>query len=372
MPISPPQEEPAPDHERDPRRPIDRHARTGPSEAVPIGALREGYSPRRVLDEEHVHRLAQTESPLPPILVHRPTMRIVDGVHRLRAAVLSGREEIEVTYFDGSDEDAFIRAVAENISHGLPLSLTDRKAAAMRIIRSHPDLSDRTIAGYTGLAAKTIAGLRCSSAEYAQSNRRMGADGRLRPTSWIEGRHRAAEAIVLHPEASLREIARIAAVSVGTAHDVRKRLSRGEDPAPARQHSGTGRNAAATAADELPAKAPDPPRRPDPLADTAPGKDTAGEDIAPGQDVLRASEPPDPTELLRKLTKDPAIRHTEVGRGLLRVLHARSVADTDWSELVEAVPPHCAAAIATIARVYAEAWQRFACAVDRQGKSADE
>ena len=70
-------------------------------------------------------------------------MRVIDGTHRLRAALLRGVDVIDVLYFDGPDADAFVLAVELNHTHGLPLSRADRTAAAERIIGSHPDWSDR-------------------------------------------------------------------------------------------------------------------------------------------------------------------------------------------------------------------------------------
>jgi ParB-like chromosome segregation protein Spo0J len=57
-------------------------------------------------------------------------MRVIDGMHRLMAASLQGRESIDVMFFHGSEIDVFLRAVQENITHGLPLSQADRRAAA--------------------------------------------------------------------------------------------------------------------------------------------------------------------------------------------------------------------------------------------------
>ncbi len=82
-------------------------------------------------------------------------MRVIDGTHRLRAAILNGHEEIGVLFFDGTDDDAFVAAVRANVVHGLPLALADREAAATRIIKSHPQWSDRAIAEAAGLAAQT-------------------------------------------------------------------------------------------------------------------------------------------------------------------------------------------------------------------------
>ncbi len=305
------------------------------AQSVPIELLRSGISPRAAEDEKHIFRLAQTESPLPPILVHRPSMRIIDGMHRLKAAMLRGETEIKAIFFDGSEEDAFILAVQENVTHGLPLPLPDRKSAAARIISSHPDLSDRAIAARTGLATKTVAALRRRSCgDSPQSNIRRGLDGRLRPLDAAEGRRRAAAVIEEHPGASLREIARMAGVSLGTAHDVRCRLARGEDPVPLRLRD---RRLAA------------------PVADAAPSRRPINVEVQ---------------TLLRKLVKDPALRQTDSGRRLLRLLHECSSAMREWGALIDSVPPHCAAIIALIAQQYAEHWNCLASALENREKSA--
>src|SRR5579863_10113036 len=110
--------------------------------AVPVLSLRPADSPRlNGEDKAHIARLTETETPLPPILVDRRTMRVIDGMHRLMAASLQGRETIDVVFFDGCETDVFLRAVQENIAHGLPLSQADRRAAAQRIVNSHPHMS---------------------------------------------------------------------------------------------------------------------------------------------------------------------------------------------------------------------------------------
>ncbi|HEY3872261.1 MAG TPA: ParB/RepB/Spo0J family partition protein [Actinocrinis sp.] len=151
-------------------------------ERVPLLRLRPADSPR--LDgevHEHVRILAGATARLPPILVHRHTMRVVDGMHRYRAALLRGDVEIEVTYLDGDDEDVFVHAVAANVAHGLPLSLRDRRAAALRILKTHPDWSDRSVATTTGLSPKTVGAVRRgASVEIPQSGSRLGRDGRRR------------------------------------------------------------------------------------------------------------------------------------------------------------------------------------------------
>ncbi|MFI0366875.1 chromosome partitioning protein ParB [Actinomadura sp. 1N219] len=323
-------------------------------ETVAVSALTSSLSPRRLLDEEHVRRLSEIEDRLPPILVHRGTMRVVDGVHRLHAAVRQGRTEIEVRYFDGDLGDAFLCAVTNNVTHGLPLCLADRKAAAERIIVSHPWLSDREIARHAGLAAKTVAVIRTRSTEDSQgSNTRLGADGRVRPVNGTAGRNRAAEAIARHPGAPLREIARISGVSLGTVHDVRRRLDRGEDPLPARQRRSGDGGRRLTATDRPPGADDD-----DPGADAVPT-------------ATRAEPAEDPLLLLRKVAKDPALRNTVRGRELLRLLSTWSTAIENWTALVEAVPPYQATTVATIARLCEESWNDLALALENRGVTTD-
>ena len=208
--------------------------------AVPLNELLAADSPRLAgEDESHTLRLAEVANQLPPILVHRATMRVIDGMHRVRAAIAAGKHEIQVRFFDGDEDEAFLHAVKENVTHGLPLSLEDRRAAAQRIIIRSPHLSDRAIGRYTGLSDKTVSTIRQrSTAEGAQTSMRVGMDGRARPLHSFEGRQRAVELWTARPDASLREVAAIAGVSVGTAHDVRKRMERGEDPILFRQAGG--------------------------------------------------------------------------------------------------------------------------------------
>ncbi|MFI6046641.1 ParB/RepB/Spo0J family partition protein [Nocardia sp. NPDC051321] len=164
---------------------VDDDARVGvadvvieiPIESIDIsGALRV-----RAEDSAHTQVLATTEAELPPILVHRETMRLIDGVHRLKAAKLKGDNVIRAQFFDGTEEEAFVLAVQANIAHGLPLSILDRKAASLRIMRMYPLWSDRKVAEVAGLDHKTVGAVRRqSSGEVPQTRHRLGRDGRMR------------------------------------------------------------------------------------------------------------------------------------------------------------------------------------------------
>jgi hypothetical protein len=293
---------------------------SGTVELVPITALRSGESPRLAGENpDHVRALAASELPLPPIVVHRPTMRVIDGMHRLRAAALLARPEVEVRWFDGHPDDAFVLAVEANTATGLPLFTADRRAAAARIVTTHPTRSDRWIGLVTGLAATTVGAIRrCSTVPDGQSNSRVGRDGRVRPIDGAGGRLLAAELMRADPDRSLREIARAAGIAPSTALDVRNRLRAGADPLPA------GRTTI---------------RRPD-----------AGR--APESGV-------DPVAVLGVLRNDPSLRFTESGRALLRWLGLHVVDDRAAAALIGDLPPHCAGPVAALARHNAEFWGRF-------------
>ncbi|MET9843910.1 hypothetical protein ACFZC6_17695 [Streptomyces ossamyceticus] len=296
------------------------------------------------VDQAHVELLLATEASLPPILVHRPTMRVVDGMHRLQAAVRRGEQNIPGRFFDGPEADVFILSVQSNVRHGLALSLADRTAAAARIVRSHPHLSDRAIARISGLSPKTVAAVRRRSTEEgAQSNVRVGDDGRVRPLDVSGQRKKACQLIAAHPDMPLREVARTVGISVATAHDVRKRMRSGREPVPARYREDDvpeGKHK-----DRVVRLAP-------PLGDPAQGECSGQSD----HDLL---------ELRRILKKDPSIRFTETGRALLRLFDAQELLGAAGDRLVDGVPPHWAETIAELAEGCASSWRAFAVQVRR-------
>jgi hypothetical protein len=310
---------------------------------VHIGALRPALSPRTQGEsEEHVRLLTESAHQLPPIIVHRDTMRVIDGMHRLRVAKARGATHVQARFYNGDERDAFVLAVRLNTQHGLPLSLPDRLAAAAAIMRSHPEWSDRMIAALTGLTHKTVRGIRHRpGADVPQLSFRRGQDGRLRPTSSARGRRLAAELLVERPHASLREISREAGIAIATARDVRNRVRSGADPVPER-HRG----------DET--GLPGGPHR---QADQA---NQAVPQVTPG----------DTRTAMRHLRQDPSLRFSEVGRTVLRLLEAGSVDPAQWARLVTAVPPHCADLVAEVARSCAQAYLQFAQQLEKNVRSA--
>lgn len=321
--------------------------RSLPVVRVPIAALLPGKSPRsHGPDQEHVARLAEIDGPLPPILVRRSDMRVIDGIHRLLAALLRGQETIDVEFFEGSADEAFLKAVQANITHGLPLSQADRRVAAMRIMTSHPQMSDRAIARVSGLGAKAVASIRRrSTAAVPQLNSRIGQDGRIRPLSSVEGRWRAAEVMAENPEASLREVARIAGISPATASDVRRRVKAGMPPASARPDTPQGSALARH-----------------PAAETQEGTPAPAEITRTAADSRAYPPSPAPAQVLDKLLRDPSLRLKEEGRHLLRLLQHN--ASAEWDQLTAVVPPHCGELVGSLARQYAATWLEFAELLD--------
>lgn len=320
------------------------------AEWVPIDSLLPSDSPR--LDgesSEHARALADSDAVLPPILVHRATRRVVDGMHRVRAAVLRGQDEILAVYLDGDEDDAFIVAVESNIAHGLPLSVADRTAAAARIIAIRPQWSDRKIASVSGLAATTVGAIRRRSTdENGQSNAtaRVGLDGRVRPLNTASGRMLASELIKRSPEASIREIAAAAGVSPSTALDVRRRLRDGADPLPERHRLADDKAAEQERAGRV--------RR------SAPATDRSDGTARPVPAVDRES-------VLRNLRKDPSLCFNDAGRALLRWLDSHSAGLEEWKQHTDTVPAHCTRTIAELARLNGQAWQELAEHLERGG-----
>lgn len=299
---------------------------------LPISAIREADSPRSAgVDLAHATSMAEMEADLPPIVVHRATMRVIDGMHRLTAARLRGEQEITAQLFDGDENEAFLLAVRLNVSHGMPLTIADRRAAAIRIVQTHPQLSDRAIAFTAGLAAKTVGSLR-REIDGPPVEARIGRDGRVRPINGAAGRRAAAELIAIHPDATLRRIARDAGISVETARSVRARLRAGEDPVLDRRTR---------------------PERGDRAVDR--------------QMTVKLPEA-DPSEDLRSLLdtiqRDPSLRYTESGRTLLRWLGPRVLVPDEIPLSLSHIPPHSRLNLGSLARSCAAAWIQLAMGLE--------
>lgn len=329
---------------------MERDRTLGPMTLL-IGSIDGGFLERTGrIDQEHVELLAQCADALPPIVVHAPSMRVIDGVHRLHAAKQLGRNAIDVEYFRGSVHEAFALSVHLNVGDGLPLPLDERKGAARTIVDQNPYWSDRVVASLTGLSHKTVASIRRSTGKRPQSNARLGRDGRTRPIDPVAGRFRAAKVLSENPDLPLRNVAQIAGIALATARDVRIRLEDGLSPLPA----GLSVRGCFPGADEPAIQGRSAPT-------TGPARmDAARHNGRRGLCTDERSVATQSHLILERLRNDPAIRLNEAGRSLLRQLIAAHAAVAQCHELIAALPLHCATAVADLARNNAKAWRQLA------------
>jgi ParB-like chromosome segregation protein Spo0J len=323
----------------------DDHARADvrelPTTMIALDQLLAGESLRSSgINADHVRVLMDCDGELPPILVQQSTMRVIDGMHRLFAARAKGYDEIRAHLLDVNDTTAFLYGVAANISHGLPLSLSDRKSAALRVMRLYPDWSDRALGRACGLSGKTVAALRApQESDLAASDRRIGLDGRARPVDGSAGRRLVRAILERKPEAPLRQIAKEAGVSAGTVRKVRDdmglRANRSHGAAPVR-----------------------------------PADEAARQRVVPSEYAQRghpARMEIDPERILNNLRRDPSLKYRAKGRDLLRLLYRGPVLALG-KDVVDAVPAHCIPAVARLTRLYAQEWLALSTLLENRAR----
>jgi hypothetical protein len=269
-------------------------------------------------------------------LVHEASGVVIDGVHRVAAARLLGLVRVDATLFSGGPDEALIEFVRRNVHHGLPLTLRERKWAAGQVLGTHPQWSDRRIAGICALSPKTVGRLRivsggceCPSEELPQldTSVRVGRDNRLRPVSSVSLRKRVAEAIRAQPGASLRSVASSVGVSPETVRSVRMSLSQ--------------------------------PIGAEPPASIDADADAVIHGVVEGTVAsIAVTTAASPSRGLTLVTTD-----ADATANFEAWLTRTDVATAECSKWAKIVPPARADAIAAEARRRAEVWLDFACAL---------
>jgi hypothetical protein len=136
------------------------------------------------IDPDHVRALE-------PVAEHWPALKVVkrggcyllvDGFHRFAAAQNLKLETVAAEVLDTPEnEDLHYLAFTLNAAHGRPLTLSDRRAFAARLLRAHPDWSDREVGRRCGMVQPTIAKVRQELERHADiptTATRVGRDGR--------------------------------------------------------------------------------------------------------------------------------------------------------------------------------------------------
>jgi ParB-like chromosome segregation protein Spo0J len=283
-------------------------------------------------DVRYAQTLAELDKELPPVLVHRESMIVLDGVHRVLAARRRGDAHIDVRYVEGSETDAFVLAVRANTAFGKPLTLAERQDCARRILMTHPHWSDRAIAESCGLSGKTVGALRERSTEEIPqlnsrdghghhdrrtSGHRVGRDGRARPVNADERRERAAMLLQASPQSSLRAVAREVGLSPATVKDVRDRMVAAAGP---RESSAT-----------------------------------------PNATIEKALETP--TGIGGTIT-DVALRTADDGEAFIAWFKERRLSPGEWEQFVGVIPVSRVYVVADDARECADEWRKFADAIE--------
>lgn len=313
----------------------------GNAELVVIESLLPARSPRlKGEDPEHIQALAETDAQLPPIIVHRATMRIIDGAHRVAAARSRGVTSIAACFFDGTDQEAFALAVRANITHGLPLTHAERVAAATVLIQQNPSWSDRSVAATSGLSPGTVKGVRQRAVpEGARDEARIGRDGRARPTDPIEKRQQIREVIE-----------RCRAPPCGRSQS---RWSFPVDGARrAVPHAARDGGGGAVRAVRIGHGPPDRPAR---------AKAAPGDRAEPGRGHQRHPGQPHPRPV-------SAVHRVRAGDAALAVDPRRATGE--WHQLVSQLPPHTAYIFANLAQQCADEWGRLALSLKQQTREA--
>src|ERR1700744_3362629 len=106
--------------------------------AVSDVVYREDLYPRLEKSQRTVEQYAEDLSVLPPIEVNQHN-ELIDGWHRWTAHRKVGAERIRVTVTETAGEGPFLElAIRRNASHGLQLSLEDKRDMARRIYNGTP------------------------------------------------------------------------------------------------------------------------------------------------------------------------------------------------------------------------------------------
>ncbi|GAI73849.1 unnamed protein product, partial [marine sediment metagenome] len=111
------------------------------------------------LDEEAIERYRDCLEELPPIVVDKETMTVLDGWHRVEAHKREGIETIPVSYDDCPPHLFLARAYALNAKHGLPVDNTVRDQIIVVLSQGkdgYDPMSEEEIAQKMGLSQQRV------------------------------------------------------------------------------------------------------------------------------------------------------------------------------------------------------------------------
>lgn len=154
-------------------------------------------------EENHIKGLVRvlesTGGSLDPVLVMTigPEVYMVDGHHRLLAyRSVKWSKPIPVEWFEGTVEEARLKALELNIKDKLPMSLEDKFEAAWSLVKEgKKKFSKSTISKMTTVSERTIAYMRALLRENPEAEddswseakrRQFTRDGDFDPDTWLD------------------------------------------------------------------------------------------------------------------------------------------------------------------------------------------
>lgn len=112
-------------------------------------------SPRKGLAEETVIRYMESFESLPPVRVQRGSNVLVDGYHRVEAAVRLGLEHVPVDEEPIPDDELKMVAGLANTQHGQPLTRQERNSLAVALVRNYGKLREE-VGQLLGMSASAV------------------------------------------------------------------------------------------------------------------------------------------------------------------------------------------------------------------------
>ncbi len=112
-------------------------------------------SPRDRLNEETVIRYMESFGSLPPVRVQAGSNTVVDGFHRVEAAVRLGLETVPVREEPIPDDELRLAAGLANVQHGQPLTRAERNALAVALVRNYGKLREE-VGQLLGMSASAV------------------------------------------------------------------------------------------------------------------------------------------------------------------------------------------------------------------------
>ena len=164
-----------------------------------------------------LYRVDPDRLPPPSVWLVAGAPQVVDGYHRVTAALVAGVKLLRVEIAgEGSADDAAWFACSVNQGHGIRRTNADKRRSVMRALALRPHESDRAIGAWCGVHNETVKAARVTesvtctpnsakSLEPDSPNRRTWKDGKSYPVPAQQPK-REPEPVAQPPEASLPSV----------------------------------------------------------------------------------------------------------------------------------------------------------------------